>query len=482
MLKQLIGLENESRKLELGAEKRAELLKNVIEYGERFLNGIEQVPVYQESETALHKLSSLKFDESGRSIRQLLEIIDQAVDNTGINPAGSGHLGYVPGGGTFPTALGDYLAAITNRYAGIYYANPGAVIVEDQCVKWMAELVGYPKDHAGNLTSGGSIATLTALTAARDFHAINPENVRRHVIYLTQQTHHCVMKAIRISALEYCQVRNVAMTASYEMDVSDLESKLEEDLKMDLIPFLIVASAGTTDTGIIDPLDAIAELASKFRCWYHIDAAYGGFFTLVESIKEKLRGISKSDSVVLDPHKGLFLAYGTGAVLIKNRSAALKSHYYRANYMQDADGEFAILNPADISPELTKHFRGMRMWLSLQLLGIKPFRAALEEKLMLARYFFQEVKKLGFLVGPYPTLSVCLFRYSNGDLRSDNQLNNDLMKSILKTGKIFISSTTVDGIFWLRICVMVFRTHKNNIDILLEILGQQKLHLETSGL
>lgn len=472
MRKELEYLESISRQLDMSPDDRKASLQSVIGYGEKFLKGIEDIPVYQESPESLETLRNCEFEEEGKSLDELLTILRQAVDNTGINPAGAGHLGYVPGGGVFPSALGDYLAAVTNRYAGIYYANPGAVLMEDLCIRWMAKMIGYPDHHAGNLSSGGSVATLTALTAARDAHAITPENVRKQVIYLTSQVHHCVLKAIRIAALDYCQIRQVRLTPDYEMDLDDLRHKIESDQDLGLIPFLIVASAGSTDLGIIDPLEEIATIAKDHQCWFHVDAAYGGFFILTDQLKQRLSGLGLSDSVVLDPHKGLFLSYGTGAVLIKNRSAALKSHYYRANYMQDAEGDFAVLNPADISPELTKHFRGLRMWLSLQLLGIKPFKAALEEKLILARYFHSEVQKLGFEVGPPPTLSVCLFRKTNGNLKEENEANKKLMNTILKTGQIFLSSTTLDGVFWLRICVMVFRTHKKNIDDLLGILHQ----------
>jgi glutamate/tyrosine decarboxylase-like PLP-dependent enzyme len=428
------------------------------------------VPVFLANDEPIKDLLDLTFEEKGRPLDVLLEVLQKYVDRTGINPAAPGHLGYVPGGGVFTTALGDFLAAVTNRYAGIYYANPGAVAMEDLCIRWMAQLVGYPENHAGNLTSGGSIATLIALTAARDHHKISPENVRKQVIYLTQQTHHCIHKALRIAALDYANIRIVPMNEAYEMDTIALQSMLERDKKDGFTPFLIVGSAGSTDLGIIDPLDKMGLLANSYGCWFHVDGAYGGFFIMVEQFRSSLAAIALSDSVVLDPHKSLFLSYGTGAVLIKNRVTALKTNYYRANYMQDAEGDYAIMNPADVSPELTKHFRGLRMWLSSQYFGIAPFRAPLEEKILLTKYFYQEVASLGFEVGPEPTLSVCLFRWTTNDIEKDNLYNKYLIEKILQSGKIFISSTTLDNIYWLRVCVMVFRTHKKQIDRFLSLL------------
>ena len=463
-------LEKLSRPLEVDPEKRRLSTAEVIQYAERFISNIEETPVYYKEKNKLDLLQKFEFVDQGRPLRDLLEFIEIVVDGKGINPAGPGHLGYVPGGGIYPTALGDFIAAISNRYAGIYYANPGAVAMEDQCIRWMAKMVGYPADMAGHLSSGGSIATLTALTAARDHHNIVPENVRSQVIYLTQHTHHCILKALRIAALDFAQIRFVPMDDQYRMNVNALRDQVETDVREGLKPFLVVGSAGTTDTGMIDPLEEIASIARDYGCWFHVDAAYGGFFLMLEDMKVPFQGIELSDSVVLDPHKGLFLSYGTGAVIIKDRKAAFKTNCYRANYMQDADAEYSIPNPADISPELTKHFRGMRMWLSLQLLGLAPFRSTLREKLALAAYFYEEVHKLGFEVGPKPALSVCLFRINSGNPDADNDFNRKLTQSILDSGKIFISSTSIHDIYWLRICVMVFRTHKAHIDILLDLL------------
>ncbi len=174
----------------------------------------------------------------------------------------------------------------------------------------------------------------------------------------------------------------------------------------------------------------------------------------------------------MDPHKGLFLPYGLGMVLVKNKQALMASQYYRANYMQDALAADEELSPAEASPELTKHFRGLRLWLPLKLLGLQPFRACLEEKLMLARYFYAEIKKLGFETGPYPELSVASYRYvpKSGDA---NAFNKKLMDEIIKDGRVFISSTMLEDRFMLRLAVLSFRTHLSTINILLDLLKEK---------
>ena len=250
------------------------------------------------------------------------------------------------------------------------------------------------------------------------------------------------------------------------MDTLFLRKQIEEDIAAGLTPFLIVATAGTTDTGAIDPLEEVAAISQQYQTWYHIDAAYGGFFILVEEMQERLQGMSQADSLVMDPHKGLFLPFGTGVVLIKNGQALIDAHTHQANYMIDAYG-FDEISPADCSPELTKHFRGLRMWLPLHVHGLGAFRACLAEKLYLCRYFHEEIQQLGFEVGPPPALSVTLFRYPGAD---PNAFNKALITAIHQDGRYFLSSTLIDEEVWIRCAVLNFRTHLAQVQGTLQMI------------
>ena len=339
--------------------------------------------------------------------------------------------------------------------------------------------MGYPKNAAGNLTSGGSIANLVAIVTAREAHNLKARDFENSVIYLSEQVHHSVQKAIRIAGLSEAHLRYIPLDNKLRLSVNELEKTIIEDKENGLKPFFINASLGTTNTGAIDPIEPIAAIAKKYKLWFHVDAAYGGFFKLVSEMKRHFKGIENADSITLDPHKTLFLPFGTGAILIKNKEALFKVHHYLADYMQDTTDANEEISPADISPELTKHFRGMRLWLPLKLFGLKPFRAALEEKLHLARYFYDEVQKIeGFDVGPEPELSVAIFRYVPKNEEA-NIFNEKLVKAIQKDGRIFLSSTTINGIFWIRVAVVVFRTHLEQIELLLEILKEKVEKLTT---
>jgi len=466
-------LEKSSRLLEPSTEERKETRDKVIDYTEDFINNIYNINAFNLTENTGEGLLNFPISDEPISIEKAIELFKDNVDFPNLNPASGGHLGYIPGGGIYNSALGDYLADITNRYAGLFYAGPGAVRMENMLIRWMAKIVGFPPETVGNLASGGSIANLIAIVTARDAFNLNTSDISKYVIYLSHEVHHCIDKAIRIAGLKECKIKFVELDENYRINYQSLKVEIEKDKKEDRIPWLIIASAGTTDFGVIDPLDEIAEIAEINNMWFHVDGAYGAFFVLSETGKSRLKGIEKADSLVMDPHKGLFLPYGLGVVLVKDKNKLNAAHYYKANYLQDAVAIEEEPSPADLSPELTKHFRGLRLWLPLMLHGVKPFSDGLEEKLLLTKYFYEELKKIdGFEMGPEPELSVASFRYipETGDANKFNQL---LIKEIHKDGRVFLSSTNVDGKFIIRIAVLAFRTHLQTIDLTIKILKEK---------
>jgi glutamate/tyrosine decarboxylase-like PLP-dependent enzyme len=477
--KSILEIETRARELEPNAELRRALFHDVSAYAEEFLEKLSELPAYLESEDRGIGILETPIGEEPRPLSRLLEHLRRDVDRPGLNPASGGHLGYIPGGGLYASSLADFLAAVTNRYAGVFFASPGAVRMENMLLDWMSGLVGYPKETAGgNLTSGGSIANLMGVVTARDAHGIRSRDVERSVIYTTEQTHHSVAKAIRLAGLSDAVVRRVPLDERYRMRAETLERTAASDRAAGLRPFLVIASAGTTDTGVVDPIEDVAAICAKHDLWLHVDAAYGGFFVLCEPGRRALGRLDGSDSLVMDPHKTLFLPYGSGAVLVKDRTRLLESHHYAASYMQDALRARDELSPADLSPELTKHFRGLRLWLPLLLHGLAPFRAALEEKMLLARYFHERLsERPGFEVGPYPELSVATFRYrpKSGDA---DLFNRKLVEAVHRDGRVFLTSTILDGRFTLRCAVVSFRVHLETIDRALEILDREVRRLE----
>ncbi|HYH45273.1 MAG TPA: aminotransferase class V-fold PLP-dependent enzyme [Thermoanaerobaculia bacterium] len=479
LLDRLRQLKRAARPLEPGPARRRELRAAVVDSTERFLRDIDTLKAYDSSGDRGRGLLAAPIGEHGIPLADALELLEREVIRPGGNPSSGGHLAYIPGGAVYHAALADFLAAVSNKYAGIFFSGPGAVRMENLLVRWVADLVGYPAAAGGTILSGGSIANLTAIVAARDAHGLRGADYASAVVYLSSQAHHSLHKALRIAGLGEARIREIPLDERFRMRPDVLAQAIAADRAAGLRPWLIAAAAGATDTGAVDPLDQIADVAQREQCWFHVDAAYGGFFLLTDHGRAVMRGIERSDSAVLDPHKSLFLPWGSGMILARDARTLLAAHNASGAYMQDAvrqaQAEPDEISPSDLSPELTKHFRALRMWLPLIHLGTAPFRAALDEKLLLARYFHQEIRNLGYEAGPEPDLSIATFRWAPPGVSPEraDEMNQQIVDNVRRDGRIFLSSTQLDGRFTLRMAALAFRTHRRHIDLALEILREQ---------
>ncbi len=452
--------------LEPGHEERERLARQVFEHAEAFLGQIPDAPSNRPSSEAFSQRLEPEFAEAGRDAGAVLDYVAACVDRPGIATTSPRFMAYVPGGGLFHSALADFLAAVSNKYSGFASAAPGAVRVENTTTRWLGDVIGYPDSAAGTLTSGGSIANLTAIVAARE--ARDPSG--GGVVYCTEFAHHCITKALHIAGRNKAPKRLIETDECGRMSVDALENALEEDRTNGVRPWLVVASAGTVDTGAVDPLLQIASLCRRYGAWFHVDGAYGGLFALCPEGRVAVAGIEESDSVALDPHKTLFLPYGTGAVLVREGRHLLEAFSAEAEYLQPLEESQVGPSPADVSIELTRHFRALRLWLPLQLAGVSSFRAALSEKLALAQYFHGRLDKIpGFDPGPPPELSIVAFRYQPtvGDV---DDFNERLLRRVQEGGRVMLSGTRVKGRYTLRCAILSFRTHVEHVDELVETL------------
>jgi aromatic-L-amino-acid decarboxylase len=310
-------LELETRPLDPGPKERALLTDKVVTYADSFIEHMDGKLAFAVSEGEHGALYDSPISEESTDPDEVLNLLDRGVIQSGVNVGSGGHMAYIPGSNLYASALADYLAAVTNRYSGLYFTSPGAVRMERILLRWMAGFLGYPAASAGDLTSGGSIANLVGIVTAREAHGLKAKDFDRAVVYLSEQTHHAIDKALRIAGLKESLTRFVPLDGRHRMRPEALEAAVEGDARAGLRPWLIAATAGTTDTGAVDPLADLADVAHRHGLWLHVDGAYGAPFALTEQGKKILRGIERSDSVVLDPHKGLFLPFGSGAVLVR---------------------------------------------------------------------------------------------------------------------------------------------------------------------
>jgi glutamate/tyrosine decarboxylase-like PLP-dependent enzyme len=457
---EIARLRDAAAPLEPGAAERRELGAAALDHALAYWDQVDAAPSNRPWSEVFSQRLDPEFAEEGRDAARVLDYVGACIDAPGFATTSPRFLAYIPGGGLPHSALGDLVAAASNKYSGFASASPGAVRIENACAGWLASVIGFPHDSAGTLTSGGSIANLTAIVTAREARDADGGGA----VYVTRFAHYCVEKALRIAGRGRSPKRVIATDADYRMSVDALEQALEEDRRNGVRPWLVVASAGTVDTGAIDPLPEIAELCRRYGAWLHVDGAYGGLFALCDEGREKLRGIDRADSVALDPHKTLFLPYGTGAVVVRDGRLLQDAFSASGEYIRPLGESEVGPSPSDLSPELTRHFRALRLWLPLQIAGVAAFRAAQAEKLALARYFHARLSELdGFDPGPAPQLSVVAFRYlpQSGDV---DDFNERLMRHLQQEGRVMLSGTRIDGSYRLRCAILCFRTHLEHID------------------
>lgn len=448
-----------ARSLELSEPEFREMVEASVDRLELFLRDLPHRPMHH-MDGAQRLVRSLRepWPEAGVPFRRLLGTLFERVIPFGLNTAGSGYLAYIPGGGLVHAGVADLIANVTNRYVGIWQAAPGLVQLETNVIRWFAELVGLPSGSGGLLTTGGSLANLAAVVAAR--HDRLGERFEDGVVYVSELVHHSVFKSARVAGFRADQVRSIPVDEAFRLDVGRLREAIRADREAGLRPAMVVASAGTTATGAIDPLPVLADLCAAEGLWLHVDGAYGGFFQLTERGRAALLGIERADSVTLDPHKGLFLPYGTGCILVRDLGKLRAAHQITASYLPVGEQDPDCWDFADLGPELSRDNRGLRVWIPLKMHGASGFRAQLDEKLDLAEAACARLRELPQLeiVAP-PELSLFAFRVRADQPGSGDPLTRRLAKRVNARNRVIVTGVEVHGRWLLRVCVLSFRTH-----------------------
>jgi len=456
--------------LELAAPEMRALVEAALD---RIVAHIESLPEQTVSDTRggdeLARSLVESLPETGAPVSGLLDLLFEQAIPPSFNTASPGYLAYIPGGGLFHSAVADLIADATNRYSSVYAAAPALAQIEANVIAWFCQIAGYPPEARGTLTSGGSLANWTALVTARRERL--PENFLSGVIYASDQSHYSVAKGAILAGFPEANVREVPTDDRFRLRLDALEERIEEDRRRGLTPFLIAASAGTTNTGAIDPLPELADLAARHGMWLHVDAAYGGFFLLTEEGRRAMRGIERADSIVLDPHKGLFLPYGTGAVLVRDGEALRRAHSLTGDYMPGLQNDPDRVDFSQYSPELSRPFRGLRVWLPFKMHGAGAFRAELEEKLALAHLAADRLREMeGIEILAEPQLSLLAFRLAPAGMPEEalDDLNRRFLDRVNARQRVYLTATRLRGRFAPRICVLSFRTHRERMEMALE--------------
>ena len=364
------------------------------------------------------------------------------------------YFAFIPGSSTWPGALGDFLASALNVYAGSWMESSGPSQVELQVLDWFKDWIGYPEEASGILLSGGSAANMTALGCARETLAGAMRDDL--MVYVSDQAHSSLARAARALGFRPDQVRVLPVDDDHRMRPELLEGAMAADVAAGRRPLFVSVSAGSTNTGAIDPLEELTEIAHRHGAWLHVDAAYGGFAALTERGRGWLRGIELADSVTLDPHKWLYQPFECGCLLVREGPRLRRAFTLTPDYLADAEAEDEEVNFSDLGVQLTRCARALKVWMSVTLFGAAAFRAAIDASLDLARLAEARVREHPELelLSPAQLGIVCFRRRFPGGEPAQDASNAALVRAFAASGRGLVSSTRLHGAYAIRLCVL----------------------------
>jgi glutamate/tyrosine decarboxylase-like PLP-dependent enzyme len=415
------------------------------------------------------------------------DILREFRDTIEPHPFGNGHPRFWGWVNSPPAVMGvfaDALAAAMNpSCAG---GNHGAIYVERAVIQWLREMLGFPASAMGLLVSGGSMATLTALGVARqvksgvDVRAAGlrgaPQPFR---FYQSSQGHSCARKAVELLGFGSDAIRIVPTTADYRIDPRGLDRAIAEDVAAGVRPIAVIATAGTVNTGAIDPIDAIADVCARHDVWLHVDAAYGGPAILTDEYRAQLTPVARADSIALDPHKWMFVPVEAGFVLIRDGEAMRSTYSLVPPYIRATGSSNAVMGLPWFSEygfQQTRGFRALKVWMTMKQFGLAGHRRAIEENIALARYLADRIRQSPDLEVVSAGLSIVCFRYKVASEVSDT-LNRRLLEQVQLGGEAFLTSTEIDGRFVLRACIVNYHSTRADIDRMIDAVRQAGVEL-----
>ena len=418
---------------------------------------IREQRVVQEADAAqLKKIKEIGFPVKGRPVKEVVKEMENEIFKYSGNGNHPRFFAFVPGPASCVSWLGDVMTTAYNVHAGGSKMAPTVNCAERQTIRWLADQIGYGENAGGIFVSGGSMANVTALIAARD-KKLNDETLHLGTAYISDQTHSCVAKGLRVIGIPNKRIRIIPTNEKFEMKADLLEAAIKEDLANGMIPFAVIGTAGTTNTGSIDPLESIAEICRKYDIWFHVDAAFGGSALISPKYKSILKGIELSDSVAWDAHKWLFQTYGCAAVIVKDIKYLYDSFHVSPEYLKDLDDCNDVVNNFDIGIELTRPARGLKLWLTLQVLGTELMGSAVEQGFKLSEWAEEEISaKKDFEIISHAQLAMLNFRYAPKDLdeKAIDALNEEISHRIIDSGFAALFTTVLHGKTVIRFCAI----------------------------
>ena len=391
--------------------------------------------------------------------------------------------GYITSAAAPIGILGDWLASAINQNTGAWFLSPVASEIEAQTVRWIAELLNFPTSCGGLLVSGGNMANIVCLLAARQAKAgwdvraagLHGDEIKRLRVYCSEEAHTWVQKAADMTGIGTNNIRWIPTGKDLAMDTKILRDQIRSDKEAGDLPFIVIGTAGSVSTGVIDNLTEIARICREEDLWFHVDGAYGGFAAMLPDVSLELRALSEADSIAVDPHKWLYAPLEAGCALVRDPEKLREAFAYHPPYYH-----FGVqaINYLDYGPQNSRGFRALKVWLALQHVGRKGYEQMLADDIQLAKTLYELVAQKPELEAFTHSLSITTFRYVPRDLNEPdkkneeylNQLNTELLTRLQSTGEAYISNAVIDGRFALRACIVNCRTSLADIEALPEVV------------
>lgn len=448
----------------------------------KYLEEVEDQSLFPDvSPKHLEKLFSEPVPKNPVPARDVMEELEDKLIPFCCHVNHPGYFGFITSTPTPIGILGDFICSALNQNVGLYTIGPGAVALERRAVRWLADLVGYNEQAGGHLTSGGTMANFEGLKLARDWasnNEIQNEGIRNQwAVYVSAERHVSLDKAVDAIGVGRDALRKISTDNKFRIRIDALEDAIAADQKQGIKPMCIIGLAGTTNTGAIDPLKTLRQIADREEMWLHVDAAYGGGMLLSNKWPGLLDGIELADSITIDPHKWFFAPLDAGAILVKERTQLTRSFGMEPAYLIDEmDAEKARFDYYVHSLEQSRRFRGLKVWMSFKRYGSNKIGSWIDSNVEQAHYLYSLCEEHpDFLSASYPPMSAICIRYQSEGLEEElsSQLHREVARRIEENGNYWITTTNLKGKSWFRINPVNFRTRMEHMEGLLIELQQE---------
>jgi glutamate/tyrosine decarboxylase-like PLP-dependent enzyme len=477
--------------LDWGSERMRALAGRAVELYAEFLDGLDGMPIARDVPAARVRDAVVRpVPDEGLEDDELIGHLRDVLIDWGVQCGHPRFLAYVTGSGTVPGAVADMLASAVNMNVGGWQLSPSASEIETALMRWFCDRFGMPRTAGGLLVSGGAMANMVGLKAARD-HAAGWDTRRDGMaagpplaIYATEETHVVTDRAADALGLGTAAVRRLPVDERMRMVPSALAERIAADRGAGVRPMAVVATAGTTSTGAVDPIDEIAVVCAEQGVWLHVDAAYGGPAVLADDLRPQLAGIERADSIAFDPHKWLYIAQSAGCVLVRDLQHLADSYQVHATYVwQDRERTGAGISIGELGPQYSRGFQALKVWVSLLAHGSSGYARRISHDADLAHYMAARVRERPDMQLAAPVgLSICCFAYvperpAPGEYVS--RLNERIMTELQLDGRVYISNAILGDRFVLRACFVNHRTEAEDVDAVLDVVAELGARLDT---